>query len=312
MVSESRVALRACDRSQEAAVTYLINKREQQRAAREEERRQREARRERHRAGKTANGQWVDVALLKALTDMGFTRRLATEALRQSNNDEAASITLLTESPDVLQASIDASRNKKSKRKATPTPVPQDKIEQVRTRARAVGVRAVSCVVCGYGCMCAVLCVLRTHTTCVREQVVGMGFSRAQAVGTLRATDANVEQAINLLLEGRGIEADDELVATTTTTTEAEAGAAMEVEHKGEAPGTDEAEAAAAAAEAERKREQEERLARERELQRQTENELLDSVEEDADAHLDIPLDDEFAVLDTYKQLLLQQQAPSS
>ncbi|ELR11499.1 UBA/TS-N domain containing protein [Acanthamoeba castellanii str. Neff] len=254
-----------------ATVTYLINKREQQRAAREEERRQREARRERHRAGRTANGQWVDVALLKALTDMGFTRRLATEALRQSNNDEAASITLLTESPDVLQASIDASRNKKSKRKATLTPVPEDKI----------------------------------------EQVVGMGFSRAQAVGTLRATDANVEQAINLLLEGRGIEADDEPVATTTTTTEAEAGAAMEVEHKGEAPGTDEA-AAAAAAEAERKREQEERLAQERELQRQTENELLDSVEEDADAHLDIPLDDEFAVLGTYKQLLLQQQSPSS
>jgi hypothetical protein len=144
----------------------------------------------------------------------------------------------------------------------------------------------------------------------VREQVVGMGFSRAQAVGTLRATDANVEQAINLLLEGRGIEADDEPVATTTTT-EAEAGAAMEVEHKGEAPGTDEA-AAAAVAEAERKREQEERLAQERELQRQTENELLDSVEEDADAHLDIPLDDEFAVLDTYKQLILQQQSPSS
>lgn len=155
------------------------------------------------------------------------------------------------------------------------------------------------------------MCVPRTHTTCVREQVVGMGFSRAQAVGTLRATDANVEQAINLLLEGRGIEADDEPVATTTTITEAEAGAAMEVEHKGEAPGTDEA-AAAAAAEAERKREQEERLAQERELQRQTENELLDSVEEDADAHLDIPLDDEFAVLGTYKQLLLQQQSPSS
>jgi hypothetical protein len=158
MVSESRVALRACDRSQEAAVTYLINKREQQRAAREEERRQREARRERHRAGKTANGQWVDVALLKALTDMGFTRRLATEALRQSNNDEAASITLLTESPDVLQASIDASRNKKSKRKATPTPVPEDKIEQVRTRACGCRVRGFVCRVrlwlrvCGFVC----------------------------------------------------------------------------------------------------------------------------------------------------------------
>jgi hypothetical protein len=127
------VALRACDRSQEAAVTYLINKREQQRQAREEERRQREARRERHRAGKTANGQWVDVTLLKALTDMGFTRRLATEALRQSNNDEAGSITLLTESPDVLQASVDAS-SKKNKRRGQPAPVPEDKIEQVRMR----------------------------------------------------------------------------------------------------------------------------------------------------------------------------------
>jgi hypothetical protein len=136
-----------------------------------------------------------------------------------------------------------------------------------------------------------------------------MGFSRAQAVGTLRATDSNVEQAINLLLEGRGVEASDDQPATPATATTPDTGVAMEVEHKDEErPVVDEAAAEAAAVEAERKREQEERLARERELQRQTENEILDSVEEDSDAHLDIPLDDEFAVLDTYKQLLSQQQ----
>lgn len=124
---DARIALRACERNQEAAIAYLLNKREQKIALKEQERQQREERRERQRAGKTVNGQWVDVALLKELVGMGFARNLTTEALRETNNDEAAAITLLTESPEVLMAT----RKNKRPRKATPIPE-EDKIEQVQ------------------------------------------------------------------------------------------------------------------------------------------------------------------------------------
>jgi len=112
--SESCVALRACEKNQDAAVAYLIIKKESQRQLHEQERQQRAEKRERRRAGKTANGEWVNIALLKMLTGMGFNRKLATEALRQTNNDDALAIGLLTNSDNVLEASLRASKSKKS------------------------------------------------------------------------------------------------------------------------------------------------------------------------------------------------------
>jgi len=127
---ESCVALRACEKNQDAAVAYLIIKKESQRQLHEQERQQRAEKRERRRAGKTANGEWVNIALLKMLTGMGFNRKLATEALRQTNNDDALAIGLLTNSDNVLEASLRASKSKNHKASDSSLP-PAEKITQV-------------------------------------------------------------------------------------------------------------------------------------------------------------------------------------
>jgi len=117
-----------------------------------------------------------------------------------------------------------------------------------------------------------------------------MGFSREQAVGTLRIADNDVAQAINLLLEGRGVEEESQPIG-------------MDVESTTK---TAESESTSTSEKSQEEKERENKLAKERELHQATENEILESVEDDVDAHLNVSLEEELAVLEEYKELLLQ------
>ena len=64
---ESRVALRACSRDQNAAITYLLKKREDRQRERAEEKKKQAQR----RFGKTANGLPIDLDLLKSARQRG-------------------------------------------------------------------------------------------------------------------------------------------------------------------------------------------------------------------------------------------------
>jgi hypothetical protein len=267
---EARVALRACERDPGRAVAYVLKRREEQQKAREEERQRRRQRQEQRRYGKTRGGGWVDLPILDRLTEMGFKRRLAAEALKQTDNDELQAMNLLVESPHLLAAAIAS-----AKPSASGPPV--------------------------------------DHPAKV-AQLQSMGFARGLAVGTLRATAGDVAQALNLLLEGKGVnapdaEAEPEPAQTSSTQSGEEEQpdpaqppvAAMDLEQP---PTEDAAAAAAAAAEAEAAENERRQREEEKRLQQRFEEEVLESVEEDADAHLDITLDEELAILHEYKALL--------
>ena len=116
--SESRIALRACHKDPNTAISYLLKKREESERLRAEEK----AKHQQKKFGKTVNGKHVDMAvyksirhckkknslhlcltLLTGILDMGFDSRMIVAGLRQTDNDGPATIALLTQNPDLLQ-----------------------------------------------------------------------------------------------------------------------------------------------------------------------------------------------------------------
>lgn len=70
-----------------AACVFLQRREEdrQERIRKEEE--EEELNKERRKLGKTASGQWVNLGYLKTISDMGYERSRAAEALKQTNNE---------------------------------------------------------------------------------------------------------------------------------------------------------------------------------------------------------------------------------
>jgi len=60
--------------------------------------------------GKTCNGHWVSLPLLKVLVAQGFEEELAAEALKQSDNDEEKTYSLLVNNLDLLRVAIETSK----------------------------------------------------------------------------------------------------------------------------------------------------------------------------------------------------------
>jgi len=114
---ESRVALRACGKDLNRAITYALNKREQKQEKEEEERRRQKERKQQLKYGKTSKGKLVSLEALNGLKEMGFQEDLIVEALRQTDNDVQQTLTLLAESREMLQMSINARSRKSHSRK---------------------------------------------------------------------------------------------------------------------------------------------------------------------------------------------------
>ena len=94
---EAARALRFCGGDAGAAVTFIGEQREKQRARADERRRQRAWLAERTAYGKTDGGLYVDRALLEQLEPLGYERALAAEALRARGNDLQAALDVLTD-----------------------------------------------------------------------------------------------------------------------------------------------------------------------------------------------------------------------
>jgi len=108
-LKEARRALRACSGSREAAASYAASQRLKAEELLEQKQKECEDEREAHRYGKTQNGRWINIHLLRALRNMGFPNDLAVEALKQCNNDQSSTIGALTD-PNRRQVLEDAVR----------------------------------------------------------------------------------------------------------------------------------------------------------------------------------------------------------
>ncbi|KAJ8721113.1 hypothetical protein PYW08_006578 [Mythimna loreyi] len=105
----ARMGLRAAGGSAERAHHYLADRKAQRDRARELHRQERS----RRAIGICMDGSVVNQQLVDALVSMGYTRRLAAVALRNSNNHVAEAVRLIQEQPELLadsdQSSDDAS-----------------------------------------------------------------------------------------------------------------------------------------------------------------------------------------------------------
>jgi len=100
---ESKAALKACKRDQEQAASYVLKKREEARLKREADEKRKEEKKESRKYGKTADGKWVDAAVVKGMMELGFNEYLAAEGMRQTNNNQQEAMNLLLSHPELLR-----------------------------------------------------------------------------------------------------------------------------------------------------------------------------------------------------------------
>jgi len=104
---ESRVGLRACNRNSHEAIQWLLLRREKEQERQIQEQEKRNQRRKQRNFGKTSNGHWVNLQLLSVLLSQGFEEALAAEALKQADNDEEKTYSLLSNNIDLLRIAIE-------------------------------------------------------------------------------------------------------------------------------------------------------------------------------------------------------------
>lgn len=98
---EARLALRAESGNVASAVKYAQNARAERQRIAEEEAVRAKKRRE---YGKTKSGNWVNLGYVSTLEKMGFHEMYAVAALRQTDNDLNASMDVIQEHPELLEA----------------------------------------------------------------------------------------------------------------------------------------------------------------------------------------------------------------
>jgi len=225
---ECRVGLRACNKSTQDAIQWLLMRRENA----EKKKRERQAKNRIRKYGKTQSGDKINIELLIVFISQGFDEEMVAEALKQSNNDQDRSYHLLTNEIELLRMAVNNSK---------PPYIPNE--EDIL-------------------------------------EIMTMGFSRAQAVGTLKLTRGDLSSAADKLLTGEGRE-DNEIPLPPVILPE---------QPLPELP-----------QETEEERAQKEK---ENQLLREAESELIDDHEEDPLLAYDIDLTDESQFISHYKTLI--------
>lgn len=100
--SEARLGLRACQGDTTLAIDYITTKRQEKKERRKKEVEERKKKRLERKLGKTGTGEWVNVDSYKFLVEMGFSSCMATQALKQANNDINNALQALQDNPDLL------------------------------------------------------------------------------------------------------------------------------------------------------------------------------------------------------------------
>ncbi|XP_068154466.1 NEDD8 ultimate buster 1 [Drosophila tropicalis] len=106
-MSESRLALRSCSGvgNVERAVQFIHERRQQLRDARKQSKAERELQRQ-HFKKDAKDIDWVNPRSVCTLIEMGFTRRLATEALKLTKNDVPKAVELLQSHSEDLERAV--------------------------------------------------------------------------------------------------------------------------------------------------------------------------------------------------------------
>lgn len=100
--SEARLSLRACQGDTTLAIDYITKRRQEKRERRQKEIKERKKKRLERKLGKTGMGEWVNVDSYKFLMEMGFSSCMATQALKQANNDVNNALQALQDHPELL------------------------------------------------------------------------------------------------------------------------------------------------------------------------------------------------------------------
>ncbi|CAB4056567.1 unnamed protein product [Lepeophtheirus salmonis] len=114
--SESRMALRVCDKNVPQASLHINAKREQRKKIIKEEREEKKRDKKRKALGKTADGKgYVNLGYYNTMMNMGFPENLTGLALRQCNNDMGLAIDSIQNNPELLLLADEENKSKKRK-----------------------------------------------------------------------------------------------------------------------------------------------------------------------------------------------------
>jgi len=263
--SEARIALRTNGGQIQKATDYAITKKEEKQQRRKEELRLQQAKREIVKLGKTNNGKLVDTKILEDLMAMGFNKELVVEALRQTNNDNLQTVKLLLESPNILQQSIESRRLEKLKKNTIASSTNTQQIDPQQL-----------------------------------EQLSTVGFTNVEmCTAVLRHVKNDINRALAILLDG-GAELNTILQQATESATLPTApslptvpidsqntAVPQEVQSPVDVPMGDQ-----------------NLFDADNDFERQIEEELLPDISNDAEAYLDLTLEEETSILNEYFQLL--------
>lgn len=100
--SEARLGLIACQGDTTLAIDYITKRRQEKKERRQKEVEERKKKRLERKLGKTGTGEWVNVDSYRFLVEMGFSSCMATQALKEANNDINNALQALQDHPDLL------------------------------------------------------------------------------------------------------------------------------------------------------------------------------------------------------------------
>eukprot|EP01125_Pyxidicula_operculata_P012633 TRINITY_DN4155_c0_g1_i3.p1 TRINITY_DN4155_c0_g1~~TRINITY_DN4155_c0_g1_i3.p1 ORF type:complete len:579 (+),score=169.03 TRINITY_DN4155_c0_g1_i3:63-1799(+) len=175
---ESRIALRSTKKNIDRAIQWLIEyneKKQEKQRKRIELKQQRKLQRS---FGKTKGGQWIDLNHLNNLKLWGYQENISVQALKQTDNDIHLALNLLNEKSylDLLKLANKDNNNKKKtnnkKKKNNNNIVINESDVQI---------------------------LVRTY-----------GFPENLSRGTLRKAMGNMDRATNMILDGEGVEEEEE------------------------------------------------------------------------------------------------------
>eukprot|EP01100_Stratorugosa_tubuloviscum_P014110 TRINITY_DN737_c1_g1_i1.p1 TRINITY_DN737_c1_g1~~TRINITY_DN737_c1_g1_i1.p1 ORF type:complete len:567 (-),score=272.30 TRINITY_DN737_c1_g1_i1:5-1705(-) len=121
--SEGRIALRTCNKNIDAAVSFLLERKEQRAKQKLDEEERQYKRKRQIGYGKTSSGSLVEVDFVDQLLKLDFEERLIAEALRQTNNNIDDATHILLTQPEILEIAL---LKQQTKKKIKLTPSEQD------------------------------------------------------------------------------------------------------------------------------------------------------------------------------------------
>jgi uncharacterized UBP type Zn finger protein len=111
---EARVGLRACNKSTNDAIQWLLVRKDNE----EKKKLERAEKKRQKKYGKTVTGNRIDMALLAVFVSQGYEEEMVAEALKQSDNNSERTSYLLTNETQLLQIAVNNSK---------PPYIPQEK-----------------------------------------------------------------------------------------------------------------------------------------------------------------------------------------